>query len=282
MIRIAAVAVALLLPFAAVAAPVHDCKELLPNGNPPGYTVAPLQHTELCHWPGYVLSHDDQAHEPRWVAWVVTAEHLAVKNVGRTDDFRADPALPAGASATPADYAKSGYDQGHMSDAEDNGWSADTEHLSFLMSNMIPQCPTCNRQTWRYIENWTRAQTATHPVLYVMSGPVLPAMNMNVFPLRGASNTAGITAADQAALPRPTIGKDHVWVPSASWKLVVDVAGGYAWAFIVPNEEDALKPGSDVTPYLVAPAAIEAATGLVLPLSTGIDRSKAAVLDPLR
>lgn len=235
----------------AAAAQPDGCAALLPNGVYLVYVAAPQQHTEVCHAPAYWLSFDNAAHEPRVVAWTVTAEHLKGPHTPRTDDFRADPAVPE--SARPADYAGSGYDQGHMSDAEDNSWSPATEHLSFLMSNMIPQCGPCNRATWRYIENWTRALTKTRPVLYVLSGPVFP--------------------------PSPaTIGKDLVWVPSASWKLVIDLPGRAAWGFIVPNQANALKPGSAIAPYLVSPAAVEKASGLTLPIPAGIDRSKSAPL----
>lgn len=231
----------LLWSAAAYAGPLDDCRDLLPNGAAPVYVTEPVHHTELCHSPGYVLSHDDTAHEPRWVGWVVTAEHLKAPHEPRTNHFRADPALPPGAGSRPADYRTSGYDQGHMSDAEDNAWSPATEDASFLLSNMIPQCPACNRQTWRYLENWTRAQAMKHGAVYVLSGPVFE---------------------PQSA----TIGTDRVWVPSASWRLVLDLADNLAWAFIVPNDPAALKPGTDVSPYLVDPAAVERAAGITLPI----------------
>lgn len=214
----------------------------------------PPRHTELCHAPAYALSHDDDAHEPRWVGWIVTAERTEGAHLKRTDDFRADPALAPGDGAKPEDYERSGYDQGHMSDAEDNGWSAEAEHLSFLLSNMIPQCPACNRQTWRYIENWTREETAKHPTLYVLSGPIF-----GTAPAR--------------------IGHHGVWVPEAAWKLVLDLDQGEAWGFIVPNDAAHLAKGANITPYVVAPAAIEAATGLKLPLPSAIPRDRSAPMD---
>jgi len=260
-----ALLVAILAAGSAQADPLDGCASLLPNGVAPIYLVAPAHHTELCHAPAFALSHDDDAHVPRWVAWVVTAEHLKT-NVGRTNDFRSDPDLPCikrksdgdcgqTTSARPSDYGGSGYDQGHMSDAEDNGWSDATEHLSFLMSNMLPQCPSCNRATWRYLENWTRKLTRTRPVLYVISGPVL----------------------GQQQMPQ-VIGKDKVRVPSASWKLVLDLAGGEAWAFIVPNDASALKPGSDISPYQETPDVVELAADLKLPIPDGIDKTKRAPL----
>ena len=264
----------LTLAAAARADPLGDCAALLPGGVAPVYATAPAHHTELCHAPAFWLSHDDDAHEPRLVAWVVSAEHLKLPHIARTDDFRPDVALPCvlwnkptnsgrpaclrTTSARPSDYAGSGYDQGHMSDAEDNGWSEATEHLSFLMSNMIPQCPTCNRQTWRYIENWTRKLTATHPLLYVMSGPVLSGLD------------------DQQPM---LIGKDGVNVPIASWKLVIDPAGNQAWGFIVTNDPAGLQPGADISLYVVAPRTVEEAAQMTLPIPAGIDRDKSAPLN---
>ena len=231
--------------------PIADCAVLLPGGTPPAYVTAPPSHTELCYAPAFVLSHDDKAHQPRWVAWVVTAEHVANANLPRTDDYRLDKNLPPGAGAKPADYAHSGYDQGHMSDAEDNAWSQATEELSFLLSNMIPQCPKCNRDTWRTIEDWTREKALLRGTLYVLSGPVF-----------GPSHTA--------------IGGDGVWVPSASWKLVLDLDANRAWGFIVANDPAFLKKGKGVAPYLVSPHAVEIAANLTLPIPAAINRNKSA------
>lgn len=186
------------------AGPLDDCAAMLPGGVAPVLNPMPAHHTELCH-AGYVLSHDDDAHEPRWVAWRLTGAHLLMPHLARTNDFRADPALPPGAGARPTDYAGSHYDQGHLSDAEDNSYSAQTEHESFLMSNMIPQTPAANRQIWRYIENWTRAQATKRGEVYVIAGPVLA--KVGPYGLIGD-------------MPK-TIGPDHVVVPIASWKIAV-------------------------------------------------------------
>jgi endonuclease G len=234
--------------------PAADCATLLPGGIGPVYLTPPARHTELCYASAFTLSHDDEAHQPRWVAWVVTADHVANATVPRADDYRHDPALPPGAGATPADYAHSGYDQGHMSDAEDNAWSQVTERLSFLLSNMIPQCPKCNRDTWRTIEDWTREKALVRGTLYVLSGPVF-----------GPTHT--------------TIGDDRVWVPSASWKLVLDLDANQAWGFIVANDPAFLKKGKGVSPYLVSPHAVEIAAHLTLPIPATINRSKSAPIN---
>lgn len=243
---------------AAHAGPVDDCSALLPGGVAPVYVTMPASHTELCR-PGYVLSHDNVAHEPRWVAWKVTAAHLAMTHIPRTNDFEADPALPAGAGAKPADYARSGFDQGHMSDAEDNAWSEETEHDSFLMSNMVPQTPANNRQVWRYIENWTRAQATKRGEVYVISGPVF------------------VLAGHGAAVTHAPIGSDHVVVPAATWKVVIDTKANVAWGFVVDNDQS-FPAGSNVAPYQQPIAVIEAEIGMTLPLPPGIDKSKTASL----
>ena len=238
----------------ALADPLADCSPLLPGGATPAYVTPPPRHTELCYASAFILSHDDDAHQPRWVGWIVTADHVANATVPRTDDYRHDPALPPGAGATPADYAHSGYDQGHMSDAEDNAWSPATETRSFLLSNMIPQCPKCNRDTWRTIEDWTREKALLRGTLYVLSGPVF-----------GPTHT--------------TIGGDRVWVPSASWKLVLDLDTNQAWGFIVANDPAFLKKGKGVTPYVVSPHAVEIAANLTLPIPATVNRTKSAPLN---
>jgi len=234
MIRLLILAIIAAVP--AWAGPLDYCRAMLPDGQVPIYREAPARHTELCRH-GYVVSHDDAAHEPRWVAWLLTAEHLRLPHVARTNDFRADPDLPPGAGARVADYRGSGYDMGHMSDAEDQAWSADTEHESFLLSDIIPQCPPCNRAAWRYLEDWTRAQAMRLGAVYVLAGPVF------------------------GTAPK-TIGPDRVIVPMAAWRLIV--AGAQRWAFIVPNEADQLRPGADVAPYETTVEAVEDAAGLTL------------------
>jgi len=54
------------------------------------------------------------------------------------------------------DYAKSGYDQGHLCNASDENGSVTDEYNSFGQDNIFPQTPQDNRLTWLAIENYVR------------------------------------------------------------------------------------------------------------------------------
>jgi endonuclease G len=56
------------------------------------------------------------------------------KATGRTGSFRADPALQKGDRAEPADYAKSGYDIGHMAPANDFKGSVEAMKATFILT----------------------------------------------------------------------------------------------------------------------------------------------------
>jgi DNA/RNA endonuclease G (NUC1) len=58
------------------------------------------------------------------------------------------------------DYAKSGYDQGHLCNASDENGNKTDEYNSFDQCNIYPQRPNCNRLTWLDLENYIR-QLAT-------------------------------------------------------------------------------------------------------------------------
>ena len=55
-----------------------------------------------------------------------------------------------------ADYAHSGYDQGHLCNASDENGNKIDEYNSFDQCNIYPQKPNCNRLTWLALENYVR------------------------------------------------------------------------------------------------------------------------------
>ena len=233
----------------AQAGPIEDCAAELPGGQPPLYARMPASHTELCRR-GYVTSHDNIAHGPRWTGWRLDPAR-AVSCLKRTDDFRTDPDLPPGAGATPDDYEHTGFDRGHQMPAEDAWPDMAAVHESFSMANMSPQTPGLNRGPWKAIEQWSRQLAATPGagMVYVFDGPVLP--------------------------PTPvTIGPSQVAVPAAFWKVVL--VGGGAVAFMLPNIGQ-FTPGP-IGQFAMPVTAVEIAAGLMFPLPAGFDRTRAVVL----
>jgi endonuclease G, mitochondrial len=70
------------------------------------------------------------------------------------------------------DYAKSGYDIGHMANAEDFSYNCTIEELTFRFYNAVPQSPKSNRGIWKHYETETRKLSQTDSV-FVMCGPII-------------------------------------------------------------------------------------------------------------
>jgi endonuclease G len=105
-----------------------------------------------------------------------SAEHLTKASVRRSVDqarinsFHADSRLPFDGGPILSDYARSGFDRGHMSP---NGDMPDrqSQYESFALTNMVPQNPNNNRPLWAAIEATTRSMAASDGDAYVVTGP---------------------------------------------------------------------------------------------------------------
>lgn len=160
----------------------------------------------------YTLSYNEVHEQANWVAHTLLAKHLKGDHP-RRDRFRSDPDVLT-KTAKPTDYARSGYDRGHLAPAADFKYSADAIAESFYMSNMSPQMPAFNRGMWKGLENKVREWAAEKKQLYLVSGPILKKY------LR-------------------KIGKDNeISVPKQFYKIIVnlDSEHPHAIAFLMPNQ----------------------------------------------
>jgi len=229
------------------------------------YKTAPVVKADvyICHRE-YAIAWSHETHNP-----VYTTEYLAANHTGsapRSNDFRADPALPDQADAvTPSDYHHSGTacgpvsgkrtsscDQGHMTPDQDFSATAETTSESFFMTNMVPQNFKNNEVIWKYMEIKIRGYAKHHTAgVYVISGPVyLPTLN------------------------RVTIGKHHVWVPDMLFKVMIDAQTGKSIAFYMQNAP--LKT-ADLGKYVVSLATIEKVSGITFDPS--LDKNAVANYD---
>ena len=62
-------------------------------------------------------------------------------------------------SATNKDYVKSGYDRGHLANAEDFAYDCEKEKCTFSYYNCIPQHPQLNRGSWKSWETTIRKES---------------------------------------------------------------------------------------------------------------------------
>lgn len=220
-------------------------------GNPSNATNSVAKYTNyLMEKTDYSLSYNRTKGIPNWVSW-----HLNTAWKGsapRKDAFAADATLPSGWSkATPSDYTNTGFDKGHMCPSDDRDGSVAENKETFLMTNMIPQSPVNNQQTWRYLEAYCQKLALNGMEMYIMAGPYGS----------GGTGSKGTAAS---------IANGKIKVPSKVWKVIVILPEGSndisrvtastrVIAVIMPNKQTVnAHPWGD---YRVSVDQIETLTG---------------------
>ena len=224
--------------------PINQCSVDLPYGVPaynnPNSIVRCLD--------GFALQHDNVAKISPWAAWTLTPQE-SIGCIPRTDAFVADGSIPKGQRAEVSDYAKSGYDKGHMVPDGDLSYNQQVEYESFLMSNMSPQLPNLNRGAWKLLETHTRAWAFERK------------HNLTVY-------SGNIYSKDSK-----TIGENKVVVPDYIYKIIIDNSTGEVLSFAFPQVP---KQDTDLNTKLVSVEWIEKATSIVFPLPASYDKKQVA------
>lgn len=149
---------------------------------------------QIIHHTGYIVSYNKDLKLPNWVSYELTREETKGKEK-RRNRFITDP-LVKGLIATNADYARSGYDKGHMAPAADMKWSPQAMEASFYFSNICPQHPQLNRRGWKKLEEKIRDWAIADSAIIIICGPIITKQ------------------------PK-TIGKNKVAVPQQFFKVVL-------------------------------------------------------------
>jgi endonuclease G len=179
-----------------------------PNANLSIACPLPIKNEEVVKRMAYTFAYNEQHEQANWVAYILTSSKLG-SGVERSNRFMTDP-LVSTQTATNADYAKSGYDRGHLAPAADMSWSLQAMQESFYYSNMSPQLPGFNRGIWKKLEEKVRAWTLKYDTIYIVTGPVLE---------------KGL----------PTIGPNKVSIPKAYFKALIAPKQQKGLAFLMPN-----------------------------------------------
>ncbi len=198
----------------------------------------------------YALSYNRERNIPNWASWQLNQSWLG--DAKRQDNFRSDSTLPTSwYRVRSLDYAKSGFDKGHVVSSEDRGKSDADNSATFLMTNMIPQAPDNNRVVWSQFEAACRALAKQGKDLYIVAGS-------SGFGGNGSNGDM-------------TLLNNKVIVPAKIWKvvLVVDRLGvapkdvtqkvSRTIALIVPNQQGVKsKPWKE---YVTSVDEVEKLTG---------------------
>jgi endonuclease G len=219
----------------------------------------------------FKLSYNRTRSTPNWVSWHVGSTDLG--STPRQDDFRADNTLPVGWYQVGAtSYSGSGFDRGHNCPSADRTSTVAANSATFLMTNMIPQAPYNNQQTWGNLEDYTRTLVAAGNEVYVIMGNY------------GTGGTGSNGTAN-------TINNGNITVPSNIWKVIVVIPNGSSdlsrvtttTRVIAVNTPNINTINSNWRNYRVSVDAIEAATGydLLSNLPTSVQAAIESVVDTL-
>lgn len=123
----------------------------------------------------FKITYDPSIRLAKLVSYKVKASDLRKETFKRKDAFRVDPYLKAKKLpfATPAEYSNTGYDKGHLAPAGDFSWSAEASDKTFVMSNMAPQLPKLNRDSWKRLEEKERLWACGEGELRILTGPIV-------------------------------------------------------------------------------------------------------------
>lgn len=125
---------------------------------------------ELCYGVFGVV-HSGVTRTPLWSAEYIRADNLKrAQGLDRDDKFHAEQRLPRSQRAELSDYARSGFDRGHLAPSADMP-DRRTQRESFSLANMVPQDRDHNRHIWAPIENAVRSMARKEGELYVITGP---------------------------------------------------------------------------------------------------------------
>lgn len=125
---------------------------------------------ELCYGE-FGIMHSGVTRTPLWSAEYLRPEKLELaRTLSRDNAFHPEFRLPRSERAELRDYARSGYDRGHMA-PNANMPDRRSQYESFTLANMVPQDGDNNRQAWASIEKAVRKMARKDGALYVITGP---------------------------------------------------------------------------------------------------------------
>lgn len=165
--------------FAAGAAQADSCPVHYLDGRAPEIRNQKLAAAtrELCYGVFGVV-HSGVTRTPLWSAEHLRADNLKrAQGLDRDNKFHAEQRLPRGQRAELSDYARSGFDRGHLAPNADMP-DRRTQRESFSLANMVPQDRDHNRHIWAPIEGAVRTMAKKEGDLYVITGPAFLGANL--------------------------------------------------------------------------------------------------------
>ena len=114
----------------------------------------------------YTVNFSNKFHEPLWVSYKLyqgggECERKSFHFINDIESLQ---------TATNNDYSKSGYDKGHLANAEDFANDCTKDELTFRYYNCLPQTPNLNRGIWKTYETKIREWSQSDSLLVICGG----------------------------------------------------------------------------------------------------------------
>jgi len=213
-----------------------------------GYPIS-TQEVEIIEHSAMVLGYTCRYKMASWSFHMLTPSVL--KGTGtRSNDFRMDEKVSCEKAGEKdyflrlqnpdgtVKYDGFGFDRGHLAPSADFKWSETALSESYYYSNMTPQRPEFNRESWAELEGLLRKVVEREKkTFYIITGPVLhenlPVIEQSVNKLR---------------------------IPELHYKIIVDLSqdNPRGMAFLMPNK----KATGRLSEYVVSIDSIEQLTGI--------------------
>ena len=213
-----------------------------------GYPVS-SKPLEIKEYKGFVIGFDCEYKMAAWTFHQLNTDVTFGSN-SRTNDFRMDSTISCG-TATEVDYFKTktnedgtiqtrgfGFDRGHLVPSADLKWSKAAMSETYYYSNITPQKPDFNRESWAQLESLVRKIADNEKkILFVLTGPILH---------------KGLEVNNES--------ENKLKIPELHYKIIADLSNENprGIAFLMPNK----KCDSKVSNYVVPIDSIERLTGL--------------------
>lgn len=123
----------------------------------------------------FKIAYNSEKRIAQYVWYVLTADQLKIKSASRGDKFIPDPILKKKniPFVVSSEYSKTGFDRGHLAPSADFSWNQEANDLTFVMSNMVPQTASLNRDSWKRLEDQVRRWACGEERLTIITGPIL-------------------------------------------------------------------------------------------------------------
>ena len=196
-----------------VSAATTACPSQYLNGVAPDILKASLaKSARELGYDNFAVMHSGISRTPLWSAEHLTRESiLDARELKGRAAFHPESELPYNERAELSDYARSGFDRGHMAPSADMP-NRSARQQCFSLANMIPQNHKLNTIVWEGIESAIRTLALNTGELYVITGPLY--LGNNITRLNG-----------------------RVLVPTHVYKLVFDPKQNRGAAYYVKNED---------------------------------------------